>query len=530
MTPGRMACLSLFVVLSTCGGGGGGSGRPPAPPPALRSALYPEDWTPAFTDAQGRFLHDFSYAGYRRGEVPLPSLPGAAEFDVASGYGADPTGAADSTAAIQAAIDAAEAAGGGIVRFPAGLFRVDGVLAVEASGVVLRGAGPAASRLAFTKSEGMSYRSHLTVRGSLAAGADRPLAADAASRGSSVLVADAAGLSPGDDVLLGIVITDEFVAEHGMTGVWTAFAGTWQPFFRRTVTAVDTGASPHVVALDVPLRYALKTRDGASLRPVRGYLREVGVEGLGLSNAVAEAAAWENNQVHALELAGVADAWVKDVASFASPFGPGGENPHLSSGGIVVRDSERVTVADCRMEMAQHRGGGGNGYLFELRTSGEVLFRDCVGRRGRHNFIQNWGFGATGCVFLRCTSTEGEALNDVLGILVPVVGLSEYHHSLATANLVDGGTTDDGWSAINRGFESSGAGHTSTECVFWRIAGTGLLRSGQYGIGYVIGPGPGIRLSVTGDDVLEAAGLAADLVPASLHEDQLARRLARPAK
>src|SRR5690348_15837769 len=40
---------------------------------AWRSALSPEDWTPAFTDAEGRFLHDFSYAGYRAGdELPEP--------------------------------------------------------------------------------------------------------------------------------------------------------------------------------------------------------------------------------------------------------------------------------------------------------------------------------------------------------------------------------------------------------------------------------------------------------------------------
>ena len=36
-----------------------------------RSVLYPEDWTPAFTGPEGRFLHDFSYAGYRNGETEL---------------------------------------------------------------------------------------------------------------------------------------------------------------------------------------------------------------------------------------------------------------------------------------------------------------------------------------------------------------------------------------------------------------------------------------------------------------------------
>ncbi|MFY0537616.1 hypothetical protein [Nannocystis pusilla] len=62
-----------------------------------------------------------------------------------------------------------------------------------------------------------------------------------------------------------------------------------------------------------------------------------------------------------------------------------------------------MTVADSTLELAQHRGDGGNGYLFEVMQSGEVLVRDCVARAGRHNFVQNWGFGATGIVCCGCT-------------------------------------------------------------------------------------------------------------------------------
>src|SRR5690625_384197 len=40
-----------------------------------RSALYPIDWHPDMRDEAGRFLHDFSYAGYHAGERPLPHAP-----------------------------------------------------------------------------------------------------------------------------------------------------------------------------------------------------------------------------------------------------------------------------------------------------------------------------------------------------------------------------------------------------------------------------------------------------------------------
>lgn len=90
-----------------------------------RSTLFPNDWTPDHTDPRGRFLHDFSYAGYHNSERP-PEIPtDALHVDVVSAHGADPTGSADATAAIQAAIDEVSASGGGVVSFPAGLFRLE---------------------------------------------------------------------------------------------------------------------------------------------------------------------------------------------------------------------------------------------------------------------------------------------------------------------------------------------------------------------------------------------------------------------
>ena len=91
-----------------------------------RSELYPAEWTPPEqadfeTD---KLIQDFSYAGYRRGERSIPDVAGPV-FNVVEGYGADPTGQSDATAAIQAAINAAQTAGGGVVFLPAGIYRVE---------------------------------------------------------------------------------------------------------------------------------------------------------------------------------------------------------------------------------------------------------------------------------------------------------------------------------------------------------------------------------------------------------------------
>ena len=203
-------------------------------------------------------------------------------------------------------------------------------------------------------------------------------------------------------------------------------------------------------------------------------------------------------------------------------------------------DSKRVTVADCVMQLAQNRGGGGNGYLFEVSRSSDVLFRDDVGRGGRHNFIQNWDFGTSGVVWLRTTSEDGESLTSRGGF--GTVGASEFHHSLAMANLIDSSSTHDAWKAVNRRTFSSGAGHTATGSVFWNLDGQGTVTSMQYGLGYVIGTGPELSV-VTGldqgglfaeasgtapEDWTEGLGRAAELAPDSLFEDQLERRLSAP--
>ena len=56
-------------------------------------------------------------------------------------FGAVGDGAADDTTAIQAAINAAEAAGRGTIRFPAGLYRVTATLTVDSNNVYICGAG-----------------------------------------------------------------------------------------------------------------------------------------------------------------------------------------------------------------------------------------------------------------------------------------------------------------------------------------------------------------------------------------------------
>ncbi len=105
--------LILFAIISS-----------PIYAQTWRSQLYPEDWQPVdrggSKDAQGRFLHDFSYAGYAKGEQSIPNSVGSVTIDITQPpYTADNTGSQDATASIQTAIDDAVAQGEERSTYPA---------------------------------------------------------------------------------------------------------------------------------------------------------------------------------------------------------------------------------------------------------------------------------------------------------------------------------------------------------------------------------------------------------------------------
>jgi len=79
--------------------------------------LYGAGWspTPRLSFAADKIIQDFSYAGYANGEKAIPDMAEARRFDVVADFGADASGVADATESIQKAINAASAAGGGVV-------------------------------------------------------------------------------------------------------------------------------------------------------------------------------------------------------------------------------------------------------------------------------------------------------------------------------------------------------------------------------------------------------------------------------
>lgn len=99
------------------------------------------EWTPEIlSDSVQKdvYLPDYSYAGYKWGEEPIPDLQG--EVINITDFGAKANDKKDDTEAIKKAMEAAGNVDGNvIVYFPAGKFILKDIIYIERSNIVLRG-------------------------------------------------------------------------------------------------------------------------------------------------------------------------------------------------------------------------------------------------------------------------------------------------------------------------------------------------------------------------------------------------------
>ncbi len=502
---------------------------------AWRSSLYPVDWTPSFTDESGRFLHDFSYAGYKmQGEDAIPANPPGATYNVTqSPYNADNTGTNDATAAIQAAIDDAEAAGGGIVFMPAGTYKVSPgtntwCLRIEEDGVVLRGAGPGSTFL-YCSEPNMRKKSVISISGDSFPVENAPiidLAADADNRDTVISLESVDGLAVGDYITLRADNTAAFKVDHGMTGKWPETASDAKGMiFARRIAAIDSAAK--TVTIDIPLRYWLKTRDNARIHATSDPTEEVGIEdfSIGMKQSALPSGGisafntpgkmeYETHSSKVIMFWGSRNCWVKNVHTYKPCANTG--DFHIASQGINLSTSRLITVVDCKMSKPQNEAGGGNGYLF-FHKGQENMFLRCEALSGRHNFTY------TG---MQCSGNVNKDCKTISPLLV-----LDFHAYFSVANLIEGmDVGDDRMEAKNRGDISNGAGHTTSQSVFWNSfsnSDTGtIIDSQQFGFGYVIGTS-GTKTTIAGNDFEEGEGTGDTLEPQSLYDDQYSKRISR---
>ena len=307
------------------------------------------DFLWAREDGRQAVLPDFSYAGYKYSQEEVPDVTHQ-RFDVTN-YGAVANDNRSDQSAIQAAIDAAEANGSGIVFFPAGEFLVNtdedlianpvtetnSSITVQSSNIVLRGSGSREGGTiirqvndmpAITPGDKWTPPYMFLFRGpgwsdeSIDLGEELTTISGDAPRGTFwIEVADAAQLRVGQRIVLYMAgdtgAVSEFLAPYSVHGDWGSLRNTGIRMLERHSIAEIRG---NRVRLNEPLR-ALKIRSSYDLQVMASLplIEEVGVEDISfqgsyLENFVHHESARGNSGWSLLRMRGCVNCWMRRVS------------------------------------------------------------------------------------------------------------------------------------------------------------------------------------------------------------------------
>jgi len=524
-----------------------------------RSSLYPENWTPGYTNSAGQFLHDFSYAGYEKGEKDIPTSMTGLYANVLD-YGADSTGTNDSTSAIQSAINAVQNAGGGTVYLPAGTYKVKpasssnaSALRITGSNILFKGDGVGKTFIRCF-AENMRYCQVINVspNGGTWDSADDGnyyyLSQDIPSTPTTTIHLSSVGnLKVGDWVIIRSDRTQGWIDEHSMGGFWYASVSptTHGTTFYRQITAVNT--TNKTIEIDIPTRYYMKTRDNARVYKVTPKQSNVGLQDFSIGNKqnsitsgwgeedykTSGNGSYNVNNAFLIKFGLNVNCFAKNIKTYAAGNAGG---YHMVSNGLDINKTRGLTVDNCDFSYPQYEGGGGNGYGMNI-CGQETLIKNCSSTSARHSFSFKYAY-ASGNVIYHYTSTD------------PKYG-SDFHMYLSMSNLIDNEELNGDFLETNvrpyGGTAGNRHGYTSTQTVFWNTKGnyyksgsSYIIDSRQYGYGYIIGTQgaatavkttPTTMSSTYGtvntapEDFKEGIGTGASLSPQSLYYDQLERRL-----
>jgi hypothetical protein len=492
---------------------------------------------------RGDVIMDYSYAGYKANEVPIPDVPayllnrerldpllGEAE---AVGTMAYPMGP-DSRERIQTALDAVAAmepmASGyrGAVVLNRGIYYIEGGLNIP-PGVVLRGRGdgPDGTRLLIHNPQGVGITlGHASEPVAIEGSTTRIADLYVPSGSQTVSLEDASGYAVGDHVEITKTVNQAWVDTLRMNfpegprpgrrlKPWTPEA--YQLKHIRRVEAME-GSRLH---LDVPLpqSFAAEFGGGTVTRiDVSDEARNVGVEDLrvisnydrSVTDTTRSATPYLADEASNLQtgiLVRSVDSWVRNCTIL-----------HTSRKAVGVEGGRFVTVRDCRSLEPVSIIRGARRYSFSNSNSSMTLFYNCFAESGRHDFVT--GSRDTGPIaFVRGHTEDARAA-------------SETHQRWATGVLFDRIRVEDsgGIMAINRGEAGSGHGWSGANVVVWNCVAPFVQVENpptpeqNFAIGCISTAPPTVRWTgLKGDGVIESP--QTPVRPESLFEAQLVDRV-----
>ncbi len=460
-----------------------------------------EEWTPASR------LPDFSFAGYRCGEKPVPEIPVATD---ATKHGAKGNGSTDDTDAIQAAIDATPQ---GAVLLPAGRYVITRELTLRTGGVVLRGEGPGRTVLVCpkslsevhgaalvdnTKSKWAFSGGFVTMRGS-SHGSRAADVAEPAKRGDTAIVlSDASAFRPGDYIRL----TMNNAASLGRYIHGDRFEAGEATFKERKnfmdwvarVVAVEGTR----VTLDRPLRLFLRPEWKPEAWTWQPGAEDMGVEDLSFEfPGVPKKAHLLEVGYNAIQMSGVVNGWVRNVEILDC------------DNGIIASGCRFCLVENVRFDNPRRKDPSGHHAMWATGAAQDCLFtRFQIATRFVHDL-----------------TVEGIATGNVSSGGRTEQLTCDHHCNAPYENLftdLDAGDPSRLYVCGGRGDRGP---HTGIHTTFWNIRGKGTFAKPP--------DWPRINLVAVGDTGGAAKGGSdawieslRDVWPPDLHKAQQARRLA----
>jgi len=400
----------------------------------------------------GDRIPDFSSAGYHGGGVALPEIAARVKLS--------PSGA-DDTAAIQRALDQVAKLPlvdgvRGAVELSAGTFLCAGTVAINASGVVLRGAG-SDSKGTILQQTGDPHLA-LAVNGKLNISASRAttyITESYVPNGALVIhVKSTSGFHPGDTVRITKPVTPAWVKAMGMDDLERPGRNEhWiqgDLSVRRRIAAVSGDTLTLEIALmdSYDAKYIGTGQIKVERVDVSGQLTEVGIENLRVE-APARSVALSDPHSEGLDMKDAVDSWVRSV-NFVD----------TTQGVTLNEGTERITLE--QIDVTQHKFITSPAKPFDFSVNGsQILVDRCSG---------------TGdLVFYFATQARQQGPVVVLHCIFHGNGHLEPHQRWSTGLLVDNTAVPEGQiDLMNRGTMGSGHGWTIGWSVSWNNTAAGF--------------------------------------------------------
>jgi len=366
------------------------------------------------SDAEGNRIPDFSYAGYKNGNVPIPDVPVIKTISPSPG---------DNTDSIRAAIIElsdntkypVNAQGiKGALLLSAGVYRVSGTIEVNVSGLVLRGVGDGEdstkNTIIYATGNTPHQRTVLIAGGAsetkwsgvFAGTQSTDIVSDTIYVGGRTFtVANAANLNVGNNIIIYHPVTQAWLNAINGGGTaddppWTT--GTAVPIvYNRYIVAI----SGNTITIDAPVFNTLVRSLSQSYvyRYARTNLRtNIGIERLRIlieaNGSTTDANGDENHAWDAILFRMVEDAWAKKVTTM-----------HFGQSGFKTATASRVTIDSCSALRPISIIDGERRYNFNTYTASNlILFKNCFANYGRHDYVSNGTSLVSGIVFYNCVS------------------------------------------------------------------------------------------------------------------------------